>query len=487
MRASRETVMRAMRLWDLVKAWLDYHPDGMDGRTARIFAMMRAGLPFAVLAHVALCIAFYLLGLTILFLFNIGSIALWSYCVWRVNWHGDIKAPFFLGLFVEIPLHGVLATYYLGVETGFFLYVVLTIVTSVLAPFMARPMRLGLSAFFVLVLAMSSTLSVIAGPASPLSREANAIFFFINALFFPLLMALIMSLYEWIAARAEDNLIDSRRRTQAANESLENVSRQLSKYISPQLYQTIVNGEQEAKVVSQRKKLTIFFSDIVGFTETTDQLQPEELTSLLNEYLAEMLEIAQRHGANFDKFIGDAIMLYFGDPETRGTRQDATDCVRMAMEMQRRMKALQLTWRDRGLQRPFEIRIGINTGFCTVGNFGSEDRMDYTIIGGEVNLSARLQTMAEPGGILIANETYQLVKEWVIAEEAESIQVKGISRPIVTYRLSGCRDDIEDDRRTLCLNDENISVTIDPIRMNADARKAAATRLRAIIDVLENG
>ena len=108
---------------------------------------------------------------------------------------------------------------------------------------------------------------------------------------------------------------------------LESLSSKLSKYLSPQLYKSIFSGEKSAEVASQRKKLTIFFSDIAGFTETTDLLESEELTNLLNQYLREMSSIALEYGATIDKFIGDAIMLFFGDPETRGARDDAIACV----------------------------------------------------------------------------------------------------------------------------------------------------------------
>ena len=228
------------------------------------------------------------------------------------------------------------------------------------------------------------------------------------------------------------------------NSVLENVSQQLAKYISPQLYKSILNGEKDVEIESTRKKLTIFFSDIVGFSEITDQLQPEELTALLNEYLSEMSEIAERHGANFDKFVGDAIMCYFGDPESKGFREDAAACVRMALEMQKRLRDMQSGWRERGLiDRPFEARMGINTGYCTVGNFGSQDRMDYTIIGHEVNLAARLESHADAGGILMAAETYSLVKDWLLADEQEAITMKGFSQPIRTFRVRGTIEDRE--------------------------------------------
>ncbi|NNE05615.1 MAG: adenylate/guanylate cyclase domain-containing protein [Xanthomonadales bacterium] len=279
--------------------------------------------------------------------------------------------------------------------------------------------------------------------------------------------------------------LQAQRITEQSKEVLERVSGQLAKYISPQLYRAILDGKQQVSIASQRKKLTIFFSDIAGFTETTDQLESEELTAVLNQYLTEMSKIAQEYGANFDKFIGDAIVLYFGDPETRGVRQDASDCVRMAIAMQRRMRELQSEWRDMGLERPFEIRIGINTGYCTVGNFGSEDRMDYTIIGGEVNLAARLEYEAEAGGILLAYETWSLVKDWVRAEEAETITVKGFARPITTYRVRGIQSEPDDKARVFRHEQEGLNVILDRDRLGAEEKVKAAEALRNALRVLE--
>jgi class 3 adenylate cyclase len=107
----------------------------------------------------------------------------------------------------------------------------------------------------------------------------------------------------------------------------------------------------------------------------------------------------------------------------------------MAVAMQRRMRELEVEWRDAGLEKPFQMRTGISTAFCTVGNFGSEDRMDYTIIGGGVNLAARLQANAMPGGILISHETWSLVRDAIVAEEQEPMQVKGLTRPVRNYRV----------------------------------------------------
>ncbi len=270
------------------------------------------------------------------------------------------------------------------------------------------------------------------------------------------------------------------------NETLATVSAQLAKYVSPQLYAGIFSGEQRVEIVSRRRKLTVFFSDVVDFTDITDQLEPEELTELLNRYLTEMAQIADEYGANVDKFIGDSIVLYFGDPSTMGIKEDAVACVRMAIAMQRRTRELQQEWRRHGVARAFEVRIGINTGYCTVGNFGSEDRMDYTIIGREVNLASRLESTADVGGILLSSATYALVQDSVMAEQAQSITVKGFPRPITTYRVVGIYDDLEAEGRVVHLDEDGLQLTIDRQRLRradrAQARRALEEALAELND-----
>ncbi len=282
---------------------------------------------------------------------------------------------------------------------------------------------------------------------------------------------------------AEQRLVEAIERTAEAsrqvadkNQMLESLSSKLSKYLSPQIYRSIFRGEKNVEVASQRKKLTVFFSDIAGFTETTDLLESEELTTLLNQYLREMSSIALEHGATIDKFIGDAIMLFFGDPETRGPREDATACVKMAIAMQQRMRDLQAAWRDRGQEHVFQLRIGINTGFCTVGNFGSDERVDYTVIGNEVNLAARLQSHADLGGILLAHETYSLVKDVVFAEETGTITVKGFPTPVKTYRVVGLHDDPGTRGRVIRQEQDGLLLIIDKGKLS-DKGKADAIRL----------
>lgn len=221
------------------------------------------------------------------------------------------------------------------------------------------------------------------------------------------------------------------------NGELERLSARLSKYLSPQLYETLFRGAKVAPTSAQRKKLTILFADIVSFSEIAESLEAEDLTRVLNEFLNEMAEVALKHGATIDKYIGDAVMAFFGDPKTRGVKEDARACVFMAMEMINATRRLDRKWRASGLGHPLQIRIGVNTGYCTVGDFGSQQRMDYTIIGHQVNLAARIEKAAAPGSVLLSQETWALVNDVILAEEQAPLMVKGIHAPVQTYKVIG--------------------------------------------------
>ena len=223
-------------------------------------------------------------------------------------------------------------------------------------------------------------------------------------------------------------------------EKIENISAQISKYIPPQIHDALFAGKYDTEIKTRRRKLTVFFSDIRNFTSTSENLQPEDLTKYLNEYFSEMTKIALNHGATIDKYIGDAMMVFFGDPETKGEREDARACVEMALKMQERMGELREKWLNEGFADPFEVRIGINTGYCNVGNFGSDQRLTYTIIGGEVNVAARLESAAEANGILMSYETYAHVQDMVEVEQKEAIKMKGINREIKIYAVEGRKE-----------------------------------------------
>jgi class 3 adenylate cyclase len=270
-----------------------------------------------------------------------------------------------------------------------------------------------------------------------------------------------------------------------ANEFLATISMKLAKYLSPQIYKSIFSGKKDVAINTERKKLTIFFSDIENFTGTTERLQPEDLTALLNEYLTEMSQIALDHGATIDKFIGDAILGFFGDPDTKGVEEDARACVRMALAMQQRLVQLNTEWRQRGIEQPFRARIGINTGYCNVGNFGSNDRMDYTIIGAEANLAARLQSIAEPNGIVLSYETYALIRDLVRAHPLPAIHMKGISREVVPYAVEGLVGDLAQRSQVISEHGKGLDLFIDLDVIDEHAAERTRRRLRELLEVLD--
>lgn len=283
------------------------------------------------------------------------------------------------------------------------------------------------------------------------------------------------------------DITELKRREQDLSEksvALEALSAKLAKYLAPQVYNSIFSGKQDVRIESRRKKLTICFSDIAAFTETTDKMESEELTQLLNQYLTEMSKIALSFGATIDKYVGDAILMFFGDPETRGIREDAIACVSMALAMQERMGELGETWRSVGIEMPLRCRIGIHTDYCTVGNFGSEDRMDYTIIGGAVNLAARLEEEAAPGSVLISYETFAQVKDLIHCEETGRVRIRGIAYPVATYRVVDFKAHLTKGCSSIRTELPHLRIEAEPELMSTGEREVAVTALRETLDRL---
>lgn len=282
--------------------------------------------------------------------------------------------------------------------------------------------------------------------------------------------------------RMEINLNITAKEAREKSEQLEALSNQLAKYLSPQVYDSIFSGTRKVSLTSSRKKLSIFFSDIVNFTKLSESIESEELTGLLNYYLTEMSHIALKHGATIDKYIGDAIVIFFGDPETKGIEEDALSCVKMAIEMKSKMFELRNHWKHYGLAEPLQSRMGIHTGFCTVGNFGSENRMDYTVIGSGVNLAARLESASEPGNILMSYDTYNYVKNTIPCVEKKQILAKGFPEPIRTFSVIDEKD--VEDIISITIGDNRLDASVE--ELNKEQLKKLKDDLCSALDNLEN-
>lgn len=223
------------------------------------------------------------------------------------------------------------------------------------------------------------------------------------------------------------------------NKQISVLSNKLKVFLPQQFVKSLESGDADSAPDYERRKLTIFFSDVKGFTAWTDKLEPEDIRELLNQYLSEMSNIARKWGGTIDKFIGDAIMIFFGAPEFSSDKDHAVRCVKMAMEMQEKMKELRLEWADLGFDESLHIRIGINTGYATVGIFGSADRLNYTILGSSVNLASRIEIACQPDQITISHVTYSLIKNEIECEPKGTVEVKGVSEPVKIYEVRGVK------------------------------------------------
>jgi len=233
----------------------------------------------------------------------------------------------------------------------------------------------------------------------------------------------------------EEELTTKSNALEETNKRLEKAQKQISKYIDPHVTEKIFKGEFTAELSHQRKKLTMFFSDIKDFTQFTDASDPDDVARLLNEYLGEMAQIVRTWGGTIPQFTGDSIYAIFGAPDSKGEREDALACLRMALEMQKKMKSIREKWWNQGVQFPFEIRCGIHTGMANVGNYGSEGFMEYSAIGLNTNLASRLEQACQPGEIYLSHASWALVNDEILCEEVGTIEVKGFHYPIQTYRV----------------------------------------------------
>lgn len=213
---------------------------------------------------------------------------------------------------------------------------------------------------------------------------------------------------------------------------LERASR-LRRYLSPQIADSVLEGDAELHLESSRKLLTVFFSDIRNFTEVSERMEPEELVEELNLYLSAMTDLVFEHGGTLDKYIGDAVMVFFGDP----VRQDdhAERAVRMALAMRERTAEFGARWARR-YEEPFEVGMGVSTGWVTVGDIGSSSRSDYTVLGNHVNLASRLSAQATGGQILVSERTVRAVEHLELYSQlVDEIVLKGVHRPVRIYDL----------------------------------------------------
>ena len=212
-------------------------------------------------------------------------------------------------------------------------------------------------------------------------------------------------------------------------------SGQLASFLPRQVAEGLLGGQLSADESLERRRITVLSADMVGFTDLSESLEPEELAEVLNTYLREMTAAVVGHGGTLDSFIGDGVMAIFGAPKERPEAEHAWAAVLTAVEMRKRCRELATTLRGSGIPADLNVRVGLNTGHCTVGVFGSEVMRAYKAVGFAVNVAARLQSAADPGSILCGFRTYAVIKDRVKTEAREPLVVKGASRPVEAWEI----------------------------------------------------
>lgn len=204
----------------------------------------------------------------------------------------------------------------------------------------------------------------------------------------------------------------------------------IRRYVPPKVAERIVRGDTVSIEEPVRRRITVLFADLVNFTILADRVEAEVLTTVVNEYMTTMSEIvADLHGT-VTEFAGDGLLALFGAPDELDPVDQAVAAVRAAKSMQRRIPSLNEGWLRLGVGEPLAMRVGINTGVLSVGSFGSRGRMTYTAIGIQANIAARIQSQCEPGGILLSDTCWHLVKDQVPCELRGEVECKGVHYPV---------------------------------------------------------
>lgn len=380
----------------------------------------------AGIIHVLCIPTFWYVGVKPLAVFNIFSVILFLFAIY-FSQRGMHFISLVLAAF-EVYLHQILCVVLIGWAAGFQYLIFLFLVVVYLAPRGKGLLKFIIMFFGFINYALLDYFFKSADPIFSISTVALNLFNYGNIFAFTFCVGCACYLFT-------SKLYSTENEVKKEKINVERAYSLLSKYVAPQLADTISNGDVEQIWEHSRKKLTLFFSDIKDFTKLTDSLEPEDMASILNSYLTEMNLIINKYEGTLAQVIGDGLYVFFGAPKRTNDKDHAVRCLNMAIEMQSKMKELNKIWFELGLTQELTIRCGINTGMATVGGYGSSERKEYTAMGMQVNIAARLESACIPGKILINHTTWVLVKDDIPCLEKGKIEIKGYHLPLKIYEI----------------------------------------------------
>jgi adenylate cyclase len=208
----------------------------------------------------------------------------------------------------------------------------------------------------------------------------------------------------------------------------------MGKYLSYDIMEKVVNNIDNISLGGKRANVTVLFADIRNFTTISEKMNPDLISEILNEYFSALVPIIEEHNGVLNKFVGDAMLVIFGEPKKSETH--ALDAVRCGIRMLKKVKYLQEKWLEEGKPK-IEIGIGISTGEAFVGNVGSKNRLEYTVLGDTVNTASRIENYNKvyKTNFLVSESTYQKVKSSVDAITIKNVAIKGKTSKINLYEI----------------------------------------------------
>ena len=413
-------------LWRFLRSFIVEIPPGVKPENQNHFVIHSIITYFALIAHTSIIPLFWVLGVKQLAFFNIAGTFIWIFAI-VLNRKGFHFASMIISV-ILVCLHQTLCVVLIGWDAGFQYYLLALPFGLFLMPHGNNLIKSVMTFICFVNFSLLDFFYRTSEPFLILDSLLLNIFNYSNLIIFVALASFACYFFNAKVYHAEKDLRKEQKKAEKSYSLL-------SKYVAPQLAHTINNGHIDSIWKHNRKKLTLFFSDIQDFTPATDSMEPEDMGELLNEYLKEMNIIVNKYRGTLAQVIGDALYVFFGAPESNTDKDHAVRCVKMAIDMQNKMKTLNDRWYDRGVDHVLKIRCGINTGMVTVGGYGSSERKEYTAMGMQTNIAAKIEEECEPGGILISHTTWALVKDEVSCSEKGLIKVKGLRRPIRVYRI----------------------------------------------------
>ena len=398
--------------------WVNRAPDCSAADMKRAYGLARVGFPIGLFSHFSFIFLFWFLDLPVMAIFNVISSAFLAWCVWSAWTLRDIKLGTILALLVEIPLHAMLATYYTGFAPFFAAFLLFSVMLMPLLPFFDRSTRLGLSFICAAIFVIVGAVSIGAEPVHPLSTSWNVFFLIFNAVPVVSFIGIFAAIYETAATSAEEKLALEFER--AENLLLNILPAPIAARLkrSPEL------------IADEHPQVSVLFADIVNFTETSDRMAPADLVHMLNMAFSRFDALAEKHGCEKIKTIGDAYMVVSGLPEPRVDHAQAM--VALALDMIEVADEINASGNF-----PFSLRIGINSGPVVAGVIGDR-KFAYDLWGDTVNVASRMESHGHPGVIQITEATRALLGDTVQLDPLGQVDIKGKGN-MPTYAVAGQR------------------------------------------------